>query len=92
MLCVNCKYNSICAAQQETLKRFPNPKINYCHRFTPNDQEKKPMTNGDRIRAMSDEELAEFNNFCPHINEECTMKGCNACILDWLKQPAEVEL
>lgn len=51
----------------------------------------KPMTNGDRIRAMSDEELAEFNNFCPHIDEECTMKGCNACILDWLKQPAEVE-
>ena len=53
--------------------------------------EAKPMTNGDRIRAMSDEELAEFNNFCPFIDEECTMKGCNACILEWLKQPCEVE-
>lgn len=50
-----------------------------------------PMTNGDRIRAMSDEELAEFNSFCQHIDEECTMKGCIACVLEWLKQPAEVE-
>lgn len=52
---------------------------------------KKPMTNGDRIRAMSDEELAELNTLCPFIDEECTMKGCNACILEWLKQPVEVE-
>jgi hypothetical protein len=50
---------------------------------------KKPMTNGDRIRSMSDEGLAEFNRFCPFIDEECTMKGCNACILDWLKQETD---
>ena len=47
------------------------------------------LTNGDRIRAMSDEELAEWNNFCPHIDDECTLKGCTKCILEWLKQPVE---
>lgn len=52
---------------------------------------KKPMTNGDRIRAMNDEGLAEFNSFCPFIDEECTRKGCIACVLEWLKQPAEVD-
>lgn len=51
----------------------------------------KPMTNGDRIRAMSDEELAEFNSFCPFIDEECARKGCITCVLEWLKQPVEDE-
>lgn len=49
-----------------------------------------PVTNGDKVRRMTDEELAEFNHFCPFIDEECTMKGCNACVLEWLKQPAEI--
>ena len=58
---------------------------------------KKPMTNGDRIRAMTDEELAEFildkrengtcfNNKCYHNDPN---KGCDDCTLEWLKQPAE---
>lgn len=48
-------------------------------------------TNADRIRAMSDEELAEFVQYgsCPYIEEECTTKGCVKCILDWLKQPVK---
>ena len=51
------------------------------------------MTNADRIRAMSDEELAKI------IERElgCTATGdcekmyrdCNSCWLDWLQQPAE---
>lgn len=45
-------------------------------------------TNADRIRAMSDEELAEWHGSCPYIEEECTMKGCAKCVLDWLRQPA----
>lgn len=49
----------------------------------------KPKTNADRIRAMTDEELADWNNFCPHIDGECTMEGCTKCILEWLKQPVE---
>lgn len=45
-----------------------------------------PMTNADCIRAMSDEELAEWLEY----------EGGGACAevfgwLDWLKQPAEGE-
>ena len=52
----------------------------------------QPQTNGDRIRAMTDEQLAEVI-MCPCDNPsgECAETGCIACCLDWLKQPAEVE-
>lgn len=45
-----------------------------------------PMTNAERIRAMSDEELAEWLEY----------EGGGECAevfgwLDWLKQPAEEE-
>lgn len=56
----------------------------------------KPMTNADRIRAMSDEELVDFlNNFnvCDtRSNEKCRfvfLADCWECVLDWLRQPAE---
>ena len=53
------------------------------------------MTNADRIRAMSDEEMAkklQYASGCP-VNADCIkMSGdCNACWLDWLQQPAEGE-
>ena len=54
-----------------------------------------PTTNADRIRAMSDEELAEFLQdakfYCQRNCEKC-LRG-TACIsmLQWLKQPAEVD-
>ena len=48
-------------------------------------------TNADRIRAMSDEELAEFLSYgCPCPTENCR-PSCVNCIGNWLKQPAEVE-
>lgn len=53
----------------------------------------KPHTNADRIRAMSDEELAEFLQdakfYCQRNCEKC-LRG-TACIsmLQWLKQTAE---
>lgn len=54
------------------------------------------MTNADRIRAMSDEELAEFikkikgrAELCKAIkNNDAFEKLCSA---EWLKQPAEGE-
>lgn len=50
----------------------------------------EPITNADRIRSMTDEELANFvHEGCPHIEEECTMKGCVKCILEWLQKPQE---
>ena len=61
--------------------------------------ERKPITNADRIRAMSDEELAVFMftaNGCPMWVGDYSCKegnGChgagNACWLYWLKQEVE---
>lgn len=57
-----------------------------------------PKTNADRIRAMTDEELCEFlgeYKFCDICEEgcdACTYSGdCDKRLLDWLKQPAEVD-
>ena len=55
----------------------------------------KPITNADRIRAMTDEKLADF--ICNHSCAYCPMDDCDgrmeigrdACYkrwLDWLKQ------
>ena len=56
------------------------------------DINKPKPTNSDRIRAMSDEELANVV-VCPHCKtnwDKCT-DDCFACRLEWLKQPAEVD-
>lgn len=56
-------------------------------------------TNADRIRNMSDEELAEFN-LCPHMvnwkkgnYDTCDhpndKDACKKCMLDWLQSEAE---
>ena len=52
----------------------------------------EPMTNADRIRAMSDEELAIII-MCPYYLDESLCNNgmkCVDCCLDWLKQTAEV--
>ena len=61
----------------------------------PNTRE-KPQTNADRIRAMSDEELAKWFggcDLCNYIQDNtkfCDSRGsCTGCIIEWLKQPAE---
>ena len=58
----------------------------------------EPITNAQKIRAMSDEELAEFiyrcemseidyaKTFCDLCNGQYK---CGQCRLDWLQQPAE---
>ena len=65
------------------------------------DDDPEIVTNADRIRAMSDEELAEFisrieiGDFGPQVYGKtfCDMcKGqyeCDDCRLWWLQQPAE---
>lgn len=49
-----------------------------------------PLTNADRIRAMSDEELADFISACgcPDHARDCK-ESCKDCTMEWLKQPAE---
>ena len=63
----------------------------------------EPQTNADRIRAMSDEELAEFledldfcYSYCPQgtarspYTPDCS-QTCEKYLLFWLQQPAEEE-
>ena len=52
----------------------------------------KPQTNGDRIRAMSDEEIAEFfgkATLCERLPiEKCSEHdACPGCWFAWLKEP-----
>jgi hypothetical protein len=57
----------------------------------------KPMTNADRIRSMTDEELAKILDRYVHcggcpINKNCVCDmPCEDALLYWLKEPAEVE-
>ena len=55
------------------------------------DSVKKPQTNADRIRAMSDDELADVV-VCPHTgNWDLCIDDCKKCRLEWLKHPSEGE-
>lgn len=54
----------------------------------------KPQTNADRIRSMTDEELAEvlFGSCIEHMGvDECSHpeEACKSCVLDWLKAESE---
>lgn len=58
----------------------------------------KPMTNADRVRAMADEELAQYFGrvgFCNTVipRHYClNQKICSQeCVVRWLQQPAEGE-
>ena len=55
-----------------------------------------PMTQGDKIRNMTDEELAEFigglGACISNDDEYCyKFKNCNDCRLEWLKSEAGCE-
>lgn len=90
---MKCKYgqNGVC----EKLFRPNCPDDSSCFEF-------EMFTNADRIRAMSDEELAEFisdiADTCER-NTECNQHcyGCNEMYcendkcLDWLRKPAKEE-
>ena len=62
-------------------------------------EERKPQTNADRIRAMSDEELAEYIDAVAEAcynagSEDLPLSNSNPLsnaynILEWLKQPVE---
>jgi hypothetical protein len=54
----------------------------------------KPVTNGDRIRAMTDEELAEsdelLSGLCNVLHGQgypCEANTCRECLIKWLGSP-----
>ena len=85
--CHNCERLVICP--------WASPEEIICSSFKP-----KPQTNADRIRAMTDEELAEFavstgqgcapdKNFvecCFDHKDGLIEADCRKCWLDWLKE------
>lgn len=95
MTCKQCKHFEECKdnAFFSGAEFDPNKSVEYCTGY-------EPITNADRIRAMSDDELAEFLhekpwlcesyslcNECPKYHEE---KGCLSTE-EWLQQPAGEE-
>ena len=81
-----------------------NPKCKHCSAWNnqtgcqsenpcPISDEPAIKTNGDRVRAMSNEELAESILICPmRLDYECpTEIECKQCKLNWLNSPAESE-
>lgn len=59
------------------------------------DNVKKQQTNAQKIRSMTDEELAKILGdkcICPPTGDCPKMCGdCDICWLEWLQQPAEEE-
>jgi hypothetical protein len=82
--------------------RSPNFNIKYCTKFTYDsltvddilNRKRKPMTNADHIRSMSDEELAKWlDKIVVNCHKDCC-EGCpleDSCwsdgISEFLKQP-----
>lgn len=49
----------------------------------------EPMTNADRIRSMTDEELDCFLHKVTYGMDECQYEYGSEKALEWLRQPAE---
>ena len=88
MFCDQCKLNSVC---HRVWKTSGNQATN-CVSFT------KKKTNGDRMRAMADEELIEIVcHGCPPPKRNkagavCDYEaGCKSCWLIWLKEEEQDE-
>ena len=89
---INCKTecgNGKCYARRYGL---------FAEKTCPNFVEPKPITNADRVRSMTDEELAEWITeltdctVYPHTRKDAPSisigQTCAASWLDWLKQEA----
>ena len=80
-LCVNCKQNNSCTMCWKTSNKK-------CPHFV-------QKTNADRIRAMSDEELAWYlmlwrcETVAKHNGVSSKYTNTHKNILNWLHQPAE---
>lgn len=90
MKCTECpEYRECVKHSNLAIKRKSCPKAKV----------EKQLTNADRIRSMSDEELAKFipdwsyTGACKcgeQIYTDCNNE-CEKCVIEWLQQPAEVE-
>ena len=98
--CSQCLHWDACSMLFEiVIGRKPTANGNKAKEKCPHFKDKTINTNADRIRAMSDEELARFlaeNEWeCETYNDcaKCPRMTDDGCVslLKWLKQPVEVE-
>ena len=77
--CKSCNFENIC-----TMPDFVRNNLKNCKVYEP----KKKQTNADRIRAMSDKELAEYldDNFC---HRYCCSEREKQATLEWLQSEVE---
>ena len=83
MNCDRCKRHGISCTGGETVMQVCERNGMY-----------HPITNSDKIRAMSDEELAVLlgnteANFPPNAKNGVSVKLCTTAWLDWLRQEAK---
>jgi hypothetical protein len=76
-----------CGANGDTtcMARQGNQCMEHLITDTPSCPSRVPLTNADRIRSMSDEELARF------LGDEPPYLSTYDKYLDWLRQPAKEE-
>ena len=103
MTCNQCKYITVCMAQADGLRQVFDPNYDGEHGCT----DFAPFTNADRIRSMSDEELAKHLvdigwdcHLCAEhirLENEALLRGekcdekCANHCLEWLQHPDEGE-
>lgn len=87
--CKTCEFENVC-----TMPDFVRNDLKRCKVY----QEKTLQSQGDKIRAMSDEELAEFLDgfdavcgMCIYVGEcsQITEGKCREGFLQWLKSEAK---
>jgi hypothetical protein len=80
---IDCSWYFSSTQQSEKFYIFEGEDL-YCVGIVIDNNKPKPMTNADRIRAMSDKELSEY---LVYHNPYHTESNC----LKWLQQPVEVD-
>ena len=84
-----CPYSKECSDSPEHTSFYKGTECDYFNQQVIH----APLTNADRIRAMSDEELAQMLNRadCPP-NTSCNDgQRCIKCWMEWLQYPCEGE-
>lgn len=101
MKCENCKHlHTMYDRRDESFKWCAYINDNPHEDIERDCEHYAPMTNADRIRSMTDEELAEvlFGSCLECMGvEECSyhvgslkdIPDCKSCILDWLRAESE---
>lgn len=87
MRCCDCEFRNRCDETEKVLTSFAK-----CYKRDRLLKKQKMQTNADKIRSMTDEELARVMDMvCPPDTACNDGQQCIKCWIEWLKQPAEEE-